>query len=87
MTRKSRISAILAVLGLVDDRTLSFSLRGRKAAVYKELVCKSAAWGVANRCSASRPGAGASRTRPPGRRGVTGRRFRWLQPVTPCLLA
>ncbi|WP_433161710.1 NAD(P)/FAD-dependent oxidoreductase [Kribbella sp. CA-247076] len=31
-----------------DDQTLSFSLRGRAAAVYKELVCKSAAWGVTN---------------------------------------
>ncbi|MGW1345782.1 NAD(P)/FAD-dependent oxidoreductase [Kribbella sp. NPDC002412] len=31
-----------------DDQTLNFSLRGRKAAVYKELVCKGAAWGVVN---------------------------------------
>jgi NADH dehydrogenase FAD-containing subunit len=31
-----------------DDQTLSYSLRGRKAAAYKELICKSAAWAVAN---------------------------------------
>ncbi|GAB2673801.1 NAD(P)/FAD-dependent oxidoreductase [Kribbella swartbergensis] len=31
-----------------DDQALSYSLRGRKAAVYKELVCKGAAWGVEN---------------------------------------
>jgi len=31
-----------------DDRARSFSLRGRAAAVYKELVCKGAAWGTAN---------------------------------------
>ncbi|ONI71684.1 oxidoreductase [Kribbella sp. ALI-6-A] len=31
-----------------DDQTVNYSLRGRKAAVYKELICKSAAWGVAN---------------------------------------
>ncbi|WP_347177343.1 FAD-dependent oxidoreductase [Glycomyces sp. L485] len=31
-----------------NDRALSFSLRGRIAARYKELVCKAAAWGVAN---------------------------------------
>jgi NADH dehydrogenase FAD-containing subunit len=31
-----------------DDQTLSYSLRGRKAAIYKELICKGAAWGVEN---------------------------------------
>ncbi|WP_030160079.1 NAD(P)/FAD-dependent oxidoreductase [Glycomyces sp. NRRL B-16210] len=31
-----------------DDTTRSFSLRGRNAARYKELICKGAAWGVAN---------------------------------------
>lgn len=31
-----------------DDRTRSVSLRGRTAARYKELICKGAAWGVAN---------------------------------------
>ncbi|MFI1336647.1 NAD(P)/FAD-dependent oxidoreductase [Streptomyces sp. NPDC020845] len=31
-----------------DDRAVRAALTGRLAAVYKELVCKSAAWGVAN---------------------------------------
>ncbi|MEU6415198.1 FAD-dependent oxidoreductase [Microbispora sp. NPDC046933] len=31
-----------------DDRAMQAVLTGRLAAVYKELVCKSAAWGVAN---------------------------------------
>ncbi|MCD0443276.1 FAD-dependent oxidoreductase [Glycomyces sp. A-F 0318] len=31
-----------------DDTARAASLRGRTAAVYKELVCKGAAWGVAN---------------------------------------
>ncbi|MGW2152558.1 NAD(P)/FAD-dependent oxidoreductase [Nonomuraea sp. NPDC001699] len=31
-----------------DDRTVPTVLTGRTAAVYKELVCKGAAWGVAN---------------------------------------
>ncbi|WP_406041980.1 FAD-dependent oxidoreductase [Micromonospora sp. NBC_00898] len=31
-----------------DDRTVRAALTGRLAAVYKELVCKGAAWGVAN---------------------------------------
>ncbi|CAM5497894.1 hypothetical protein STENM327S_06493 [Streptomyces tendae] len=31
-----------------DDRAVRGALTGRLAAVYKELVCKSAAWGVAN---------------------------------------
>ncbi|TDT35266.1 NADH dehydrogenase FAD-containing subunit [Streptomyces sp. BK208] len=31
-----------------DDRAVSAALTGRLAAVYKELVCRSAAWGVAN---------------------------------------
>ncbi|MFE2065939.1 NAD(P)/FAD-dependent oxidoreductase [Streptomyces sp. NPDC059467] len=31
-----------------DDRTVRAALTGRTAAVYKELVCKGAAWGVAN---------------------------------------
>jgi NADH dehydrogenase FAD-containing subunit len=31
-----------------DDRAVSAVLTGRLAAVYKELICKSAAWGVAN---------------------------------------
>jgi NADH dehydrogenase FAD-containing subunit len=31
-----------------DDQTRNVSLRGRAAALYKELVCKGAAWGVAN---------------------------------------
>jgi NADH dehydrogenase FAD-containing subunit len=31
-----------------DDRAVSAALTGRLAAVYKELVCKGAAWGVAN---------------------------------------
>jgi NADH:ubiquinone reductase (H+-translocating) len=31
-----------------DDRTRNATLRGRAAAKYKELVCKGAAWGVAN---------------------------------------
>ncbi len=31
-----------------DDRAVSAALTGRLAAVYKELICKSAAWGVAN---------------------------------------
>ncbi|MEV7993847.1 FAD-dependent oxidoreductase [Streptomyces sp. NPDC086077] len=31
-----------------DDRALRAALTGRLAAVYKELVCKGAAWGVAN---------------------------------------
>ncbi|MER7111333.1 NAD(P)/FAD-dependent oxidoreductase [Streptomyces sp. NPDC000229] len=31
-----------------DDRAVSAALTGRLAALYKELVCKSAAWGVAN---------------------------------------
>ncbi|MFI6345002.1 NAD(P)/FAD-dependent oxidoreductase [Streptomyces sp. NPDC050560] len=31
-----------------DDRAVRAALRGRPAALYKELVCKSAAWGVAN---------------------------------------
>lgn len=31
-----------------DDRALRAALTGRPAAVYKELVCKGAAWGVAN---------------------------------------
>jgi len=31
-----------------DDRAVSAVLTGRAAAVYKELVCKGAAWGVAN---------------------------------------
>ncbi|MFC4530933.1 NAD(P)/FAD-dependent oxidoreductase [Sphaerisporangium dianthi] len=31
-----------------DDRAVSAALTGRFAAVYKELVCKGAAWGVAN---------------------------------------
>jgi len=31
-----------------DDRSVSAALTGRMAAVYKELVCKGAAWGVAN---------------------------------------
>ncbi|MFE9426936.1 NAD(P)/FAD-dependent oxidoreductase [Kitasatospora sp. NPDC006697] len=31
-----------------DDRALGAALTGRLAAVYKELVCKGAAWGVAN---------------------------------------
>ncbi|MVA74659.1 oxidoreductase [Auraticoccus sp. F435] len=31
-----------------DDRSLGFSLRGRTAAVYKELVCRGAAWAVVN---------------------------------------
>ncbi|MCX5559255.1 NAD(P)/FAD-dependent oxidoreductase [Streptomyces sp. NBC_00038] len=31
-----------------DDRAVSAALTGRAAAVYKELICKGAAWGVAN---------------------------------------
>ncbi|MBT1094987.1 NAD(P)/FAD-dependent oxidoreductase [Streptomyces sp. Tu102] len=31
-----------------DDRAVSAALTGRVAAVYKELICKGAAWGVAN---------------------------------------
>ncbi|MFB9659869.1 NAD(P)/FAD-dependent oxidoreductase [Glycomyces mayteni] len=31
-----------------DDRTRTVSLRGRFAARYKEIICKGAAWGVAN---------------------------------------
>ncbi|GAB2914157.1 NAD(P)/FAD-dependent oxidoreductase [Streptomyces mayteni] len=31
-----------------DDVSLSTVLTGRKAAVYKEMICKAAAWGVAN---------------------------------------
>ncbi|MFH9134763.1 FAD-dependent oxidoreductase [Streptomyces sp. NPDC017524] len=31
-----------------DDRAVSAALTGRAAALYKELVCKAAAWGVAN---------------------------------------
>ncbi|MFF1681165.1 NAD(P)/FAD-dependent oxidoreductase [Streptomyces sp. NPDC058256] len=31
-----------------DDRAVSAALTGRFAAVYKELICKGAAWGVAN---------------------------------------
>lgn len=31
-----------------DDRSVSAALTGRLAAVYKELVCRGAAWGVAN---------------------------------------
>ncbi|MGW4467912.1 NAD(P)/FAD-dependent oxidoreductase [Micromonospora sp. NPDC004704] len=31
-----------------DDRAVSAALTGRLAAIYKELVCKGAAWGVAN---------------------------------------
>ncbi|MFE3383388.1 oxidoreductase, partial [Streptomyces anulatus] len=31
-----------------DDRAVSAALTGRVAALYKELVCKGAAWGVAN---------------------------------------
>ena len=31
-----------------DDRAVSAVLTGRLAAVYKELICKGAAWGVAN---------------------------------------
>ena len=31
-----------------DDRAVSAVLTGRLAALYKELVCKGAAWGVAN---------------------------------------
>ncbi|GAA3000762.1 FAD-dependent oxidoreductase [Streptomyces drozdowiczii] len=31
-----------------DDRAVRASLRGRVAALYKELICKGAAWGVAN---------------------------------------
>ncbi|MGW4688885.1 NAD(P)/FAD-dependent oxidoreductase [Streptomyces sp. NPDC004244] len=31
-----------------DDRTVSAALTGRLAALYKELICKGAAWGVAN---------------------------------------
>ncbi len=31
-----------------DDRAISAALTGRLAALYKELVCKGAAWGVAN---------------------------------------
>ncbi|MGW7079059.1 NAD(P)/FAD-dependent oxidoreductase [Streptomyces sp. NPDC054866] len=31
-----------------DDRSVNAALTGRLAAVYKELVCKGAAWGVAN---------------------------------------
>ncbi|MEU5283156.1 FAD-dependent oxidoreductase [Streptomyces sp. CA-278952] len=31
-----------------DDRAVSTALTGRVAALYKELVCKAAAWGVAN---------------------------------------
>jgi hypothetical protein len=31
-----------------DDRAVKAVLTGRIAAVYKELVCKGAAWGVAN---------------------------------------
>ena len=31
-----------------DDRAVDRALTGRVAAVYKELICKSAAWGVAN---------------------------------------
>lgn len=31
-----------------DDRSVNATLRGRAAALYKELICKSAAWGVAN---------------------------------------
>ncbi|MGX1251396.1 hypothetical protein RKD48_003907 [Streptomyces ambofaciens] len=31
-----------------DDRAVRGALTGRLAALYKEVVCKSAAWGVAN---------------------------------------
>ncbi|SDE23510.1 NAD(P)/FAD-dependent oxidoreductase [Glycomyces harbinensis] len=31
-----------------DDRAKNGMMRGRKAAIYKELICKGAAWGVAN---------------------------------------
>lgn len=31
-----------------DDRAVRTALTGRLAAVYKELICKGAAWGVAN---------------------------------------
>jgi NADH dehydrogenase FAD-containing subunit len=31
-----------------DDRAVGAALTGRLAALYKELVCKGAAWGVAN---------------------------------------
>jgi NADH dehydrogenase len=31
-----------------DDRAVRAALTGRIAAVYKELICKGAAWGVAN---------------------------------------
>ncbi|MET7344315.1 FAD-dependent oxidoreductase [Streptomyces sp. NPDC005547] len=31
-----------------DDRAVRATLRGRAAALYKELICKGAAWGVAN---------------------------------------
>jgi NADH dehydrogenase FAD-containing subunit len=31
-----------------DDRAVPYALTGRLAAVYKELICKGAAWGVAN---------------------------------------
>ncbi|MBM0228383.1 FAD-dependent oxidoreductase [Micromonospora sp. ATA51] len=65
-----------------DDRTVRAALTGRLAAVYKELVCKGAAWGVANptlgmptRRAASR-GSGPRRARPsrrwPSARGDAG---------------
>ncbi|MFD0423485.1 NAD(P)/FAD-dependent oxidoreductase [Streptomyces parvus] len=49
-----------------DDRAVSAALTGRLAALYKELVCKGAAWGVAN------PTMGL----PTRRRGVTADRAR-----------
>lgn len=38
-----------------DDRAVSAALTGRLAALYKELVCKGAAWGVANPTTGALP--------------------------------
>ncbi|MGN9785561.1 NAD(P)/FAD-dependent oxidoreductase [Nonomuraea sp. ZG12] len=51
-----------------DDRAVKAVLTGRVAAVYKELVCKGAAWGVANPML----GLPTRRRRVTGRRATTG---------------
>ncbi|MEV4461367.1 FAD-dependent oxidoreductase [Microbispora sp. NPDC049633] len=51
-----------------DDRAVRAVLTGRLAAVYKELICKSAAWGVAN----PTPGLPARRRPVTRQRGVAG---------------
>lgn len=46
--RMSCASGIPTAWQAADDRAISAALTGRVAALYKELVCKGAAWGVAN---------------------------------------